>query len=76
MANSPVSSVEQVAFAAALGVTVAADQQAAEATGTDPGAADDGVGPDGQPFSNDPFNRDPFDVRPLAALLLDAADAA
>lgn len=73
VANSPVSSVEQVAFAAALGVTVAADQQAAEATGTDPGAADDGVGPDGQPFSNDPFNRDPFDVRPLAALLLDAA---
>jgi len=64
----PSSPVEQLAFAAALGVAVAAEQQ--------PNGADQGSGPDGQPFSNDPFNRDPFDVRPLAALLLDAADTA
>lgn len=61
--DTPVSPVQQLALAAALGVTVAADQQWPD---TDPGS-----GPDGQPFSNDPFNRDPFDVRPLAALLLD-----
>ncbi len=63
MADTPVSTVEQLAYAAALGVTVAADRQWPD--------ADPGSGPDGQPFSNDPFNRDPFDVRPLAALLLD-----
>ncbi|MEZ5409287.1 MAG: CAP domain-containing protein [Acidimicrobiales bacterium] len=63
----PASTLEQLALAAALGVTVVADQQA--------GDDDPASGPDGQPFSNDPFHRDPFDVRPLAALLLDATTA-
>lgn len=67
VADAPESTVQQLAFAAALGVTVAADQQ------TDTADASHGRGLDGQPFSNDPFDRDPFDVRPLVALLLDGA---